>query len=121
MGNLERAATARRGSVRRERATQQGLASAATPTIVSFDAGPHVGGDQTGSVHPRGPNHAEGRDAPDGDNSSVPVLAFGALILTKLALPIEQLLSVVWIFGFGVAGAVVAFARRRQTAPADRR
>jgi len=46
------------------------------------------------------------------------LLAFGALILTKLSLPIEQLLSVVWIFGFGVAGAVAAFARRGQAAPA---
>ena len=43
------------------------------------------------------------------------VLAFGALILTKLFLPIEQLLSVVWIFGFGLAGAVVAYARRPRT------
>ena len=46
------------------------------------------------------------------------LLSFGALILTKLSLPIEQLLSVVWIFGFGVAGAVVAYARRPRTAPA---
>ena len=46
------------------------------------------------------------------------VLAFGARILAKLSLPLEQLLSVVWIFGFGVAGAVVAYARRRRTAPA---
>lgn len=46
------------------------------------------------------------------------VLAFGTLILTKLSLPIEQLLSVVWIFGFGLAGAVVTYARRPQTASA---
>jgi hypothetical protein len=46
------------------------------------------------------------------------VLAFGALTLTKLSLPIEQLLSVVWIFGFGLAGAVVAYARRPRTAAA---
>lgn len=46
------------------------------------------------------------------------LLSFGALILSKLSLPIEQLLSVVWIFGFGVAGAVVAYARRPRTAPA---
>ncbi|MGH2428889.1 MAG: hypothetical protein ACRDGV_08390 [Candidatus Limnocylindria bacterium] len=46
------------------------------------------------------------------------LLAFGALILTKLSLPLEQLLSVVWIFGFGVAGAVVAYAQRRRAAPA---
>ena len=45
-------------------------------------------------------------------------LAFGALILTKLSLPIEQLMSVVWIFGFGVAGAVVGYARRPRTASA---
>ena len=46
------------------------------------------------------------------------LLAFGALILTKLSLPLEQLLSVVWIFGFGVAGAVVAYARRPRTSAA---
>jgi len=46
------------------------------------------------------------------------LLAFGALILGKLSLPIDQLLSVVWIFGFGIAGAGVAFARRRRGAPA---
>jgi hypothetical protein len=46
------------------------------------------------------------------------LLAFGALILTKLSLPLEQLLSVVWIFGCGVAGAVVAYASRRRPARA---
>jgi hypothetical protein len=46
------------------------------------------------------------------------VLAFGGVILTSLSLPIEQLLSVVWIFGFGLAGAVVAYARRARTSPA---
>lgn len=46
------------------------------------------------------------------------VLAFGALILTKLSLPIEQLLSVVWVLAFGLAGAVVAYARRPRIAPA---
>jgi hypothetical protein len=45
-------------------------------------------------------------------------LAFGGLILAKLSLPIEQLLSVVWIFGFGIAGAVVAYARRARPSPA---
>ena len=45
-------------------------------------------------------------------------LAFGWAILTKLSLPIEQLLSVVWIFGFGIAGAVVAHVRRPRTSPA---
>ena len=46
------------------------------------------------------------------------LLAFGWAILSKLSLPIEQLLSVVWIFGFGLAGAVVAYARRPRTSPA---
>jgi hypothetical protein len=46
------------------------------------------------------------------------LLAFGWVILTSLSLPIEQLLSVVWIFGFGLAGAAVAYASRRRTAPA---
>jgi len=46
------------------------------------------------------------------------VLSFGALILSKLSLPFEQVLTVVWIFGFGLAGAVVAYARRPRTAPA---
>jgi hypothetical protein len=46
------------------------------------------------------------------------VLAFGGVILTSLSLPTEQLLSVVWIFGFGLAGAVVAYARRPRTVPA---
>ena len=45
-------------------------------------------------------------------------LAFGWAILTKLSLPIEQLLSVVWIFCFGIAGAAVAYARRPRTSPA---
>ena len=46
------------------------------------------------------------------------LLAFGGVILTSLSLPTEQLLSVVWIFGFGLAGAVVAYARRPRAAPA---
>lgn len=46
------------------------------------------------------------------------LLAFGAVILTSLSLPIEELLSVVWVLAFGLAGAVVAFARRPRTAPA---
>jgi hypothetical protein len=45
-------------------------------------------------------------------------LAFGAVALSKLSIPIEQLLSVVWVLGFGLAGAVVAYARRSRTAPA---
>lgn len=45
-------------------------------------------------------------------------LAFGWAILTKLSLPTEELLSVVWIFGFGIAGAFVAYARRPRTSPA---
>jgi hypothetical protein len=40
------------------------------------------------------------------------VLAFGWAILTKLSLALEEVLSVVWIFGFGLAGAVVAYMRR---------
>ena len=46
------------------------------------------------------------------------LLAFGGVILTKLSLPIDQLLSVVWIFGFGIAGAVAAYVRRPRTSPA---
>ena len=46
------------------------------------------------------------------------LLAFGAVILTSLSLPIEELLSVVWVLAFGLAGALVAFARRPQTSPA---
>jgi len=46
------------------------------------------------------------------------LLAFGAVILTSLSLPIEELLSVVWVLVFGLAGAVVAYARRPRTAPA---
>jgi hypothetical protein len=45
-------------------------------------------------------------------------LAFGGLILSKLSLPIEQLLTVVWIFGFGLGAAVIAHARRPRTSPA---
>jgi hypothetical protein len=45
-------------------------------------------------------------------------LAFGWAIRTKLSLPIEQLLSVVWIFGFGITGAVAAYVRRPRTSPA---
>ena len=40
------------------------------------------------------------------------LLAFGWAILAKLSLPMEQLLSVVWIFGFGLAGAVAAYVAR---------
>ena len=43
------------------------------------------------------------------------LLAFGAVLLMNLSLPIEQVLSVVWILAFGVAAAAVAFARRRRT------
>jgi hypothetical protein len=46
------------------------------------------------------------------------LLAFGAVILTSLSLPIEELLSVVWVLAFGIAGAVVAYSRRSQTASA---
>ena len=44
------------------------------------------------------------------------LLAFGAVLLTSLSLPIEELLSVVWVLAFGLAGAVVASARRPRTA-----
>ena len=44
------------------------------------------------------------------------LVAFGAVILTRLSLPIEQLLSVVWILGFGVAAAAVTYVRRPRTA-----
>lgn len=40
------------------------------------------------------------------------LVAFGALTITKLSLPIEQLLSIVWVLAFGVAAAVVAYLRR---------
>ena len=43
------------------------------------------------------------------------LLAYGAIILTRLSLPIEQLLSVVWILGFGVTAALVAYVRRPRT------
>jgi hypothetical protein len=46
------------------------------------------------------------------------LLAFGAVTLTSLSLPLEQLLSVVWVLVFGLAGAAVAFARRPRIAPA---
>jgi hypothetical protein len=46
------------------------------------------------------------------------LLAFGTFTLTSLSLPIEELLSVVWVLAFGLAGAVVAYARRPRTAPA---
>ena len=45
------------------------------------------------------------------------LLAFGGVILTSLSLPIEQLLSVVWVLALGLAGAVVAYVRRPRTAP----
>jgi hypothetical protein len=43
------------------------------------------------------------------------VLAYGAVILTRLTIPIEQILSVVWILGFGAAAALVAYVRRPRT------
>jgi hypothetical protein len=46
------------------------------------------------------------------------LLAFGAVFLTSLSLPIEELLSVVWVLGFGLAGAALAYARRSQPASA---
>jgi hypothetical protein len=56
------------------------------------------------------------------------LLAFGAVLVTSLSLPgvvfhvdpaaIEELLSVVWVLAFGLASAVVAYARRPRTSPA---
>lgn len=46
------------------------------------------------------------------------LLAFGAEILTSLSLPIEELFSVVWVLAFGLAGALVAYARRARSASA---
>ena len=46
------------------------------------------------------------------------LLAFGAVILTSLSLPVAELLSVVWVLAFGVGGAIVAYARRSQPSPA---
>ena len=58
------------------------------------------------------------------------LLAFGAVIVTSLSLPgvvfhvdpaaIEELLSVVWVLAFGLAGAVVAFARLSRSMPGGR-
>ena len=44
------------------------------------------------------------------------LLVFGAVILTSLSLPTEEVFSVVWILGVGVAAAVGAYARRPHTA-----
>jgi hypothetical protein len=44
------------------------------------------------------------------------LLAFGAVILTRLSIPIAELLSVVWVLAFGLGGAVIAYARRPRTA-----
>jgi len=46
------------------------------------------------------------------------VLAFGAVVLTSLSFPIEEVLSVVWVLAFGLAGAVAAHARRLRDVPA---
>ena len=40
-------------------------------------------------------------------------VAFGAEVLMNLTVPLEELLSVVWVFAFGVAGAVVAYLQAR--------
>jgi hypothetical protein len=48
------------------------------------------------------------------------LLAFGGVVLTSLSLPIEQLLSVVWILGFGLAGGV-SLAATAISAPATSR
>ena len=46
------------------------------------------------------------------------LVAFGAVILTSLSLPVAELFSVVWVLAFGLAAALVAYARRSRTAPA---
>ena len=38
-------------------------------------------------------------------------LVFGSFAILNLSLPIEQLLSVVWVWAWGVAGAVVVYRR----------
>jgi hypothetical protein len=43
------------------------------------------------------------------------LLAFGAVFVTSLSLPVAELLSVVWVLAFGLAGAVAAYARRRRS------
>jgi hypothetical protein len=40
------------------------------------------------------------------------LVAFGALTITNLSLPIEEFLSIVWVLALGVAAAVVAYLRR---------
>jgi hypothetical protein len=42
------------------------------------------------------------------------LIAFGGMTLTQLNKPIGQLFSVLWLTGFGVAGAVVAYRRREE-------
>lgn len=44
------------------------------------------------------------------------LIAFGALSLTQLDSPVGQLLSGIWVTGFGVAGALVAYRRRAAAA-----
>jgi hypothetical protein len=46
------------------------------------------------------------------------LVAFGAVILTSLSLPVEELLSVVWVLAFGLAGTFVAYSRPSQRASA---
>jgi hypothetical protein len=43
------------------------------------------------------------------------LLAFGSVVLMNLSLPVEQVVSVVWILAFGVAAAVAAYVRRPRT------
>ncbi len=43
------------------------------------------------------------------------LLAFGAVLLMNLTLPVEEVLSIVWILAFGVAAAAVAHSRRQRT------
>lgn len=39
------------------------------------------------------------------------LVAFGALTMMNLSLPIEELVSIVWVLASGVAAAVVAYRR----------
>ena len=42
------------------------------------------------------------------------LIAYGGLTLTQLDKPIGQLFSALWVTGFGVAGALVAYRRREE-------
>jgi hypothetical protein len=42
------------------------------------------------------------------------LIAFGGVTLAQLDQPIAQLFSVLWLTGFGVAAALVAYRRREE-------